>query len=1220
MLQNNMFSYRIEVHTQQNLENTSACVNRGSAWAITDDIVVTAFHVVCDWSKRWLADVEEDCIYVLCVDGENIELEPVTCDPNCDVALLRRKCRAGADGVIPWKAQAIGEWGAAVGEQWIAPGFATVAGRAIQTLSGTVTNIWPGVSSGELELCVGQGCATSWEGASGSPVCVNNQVVGILITEVSGAATLRAAGVESILRLLRVHEAWELRERCIQLFAIEPKYVLLEIVKKRELKELPESGDSQEIASAIVDHAMRYGTLTILEFLGLLNFSNNVAELKRDILHVATRHERRLWPRASSSFGRMWCHHLGIAPPAQLEEEWKQFIVQEPWHLHVKNLTREFGKVLLDLISNRRESSSELRQLQGNFAGFDVSRAYQTISYDLDRLTVKAVQWLDREKVKPGTLLAERKLQSSLRGKLTCLEHVFKPETPRGRCFLLMGSTGSGKTHFIDWLLANDSRSFETPLILPVTLNNVGTLSGKSVEEAILNALNSATGRCFRSLREFQTTLDDLRSSYETYAVKRAKSIDAISVRTPRLIVVFDELHSAVHRGMQATQLFESLEATIEDATVYPSIYWLVTLRDALYDQIPTRRGSIGAPSFWEQYGVVGSFGERLNGAKSDSCKQSVSAKAGWLDVDSINIENEVGTKILSDWLGGDELTPLLSDISANHRSATFLRYLQSPWFAWFLTSLDKATIKNAMVNGDLHYVAIVERLRNTRFDTLGESEENRREVRRYIRSLTAALVLGDGRRRNDGQLISDVQQHSARLHYQFASDSLKQHISKLLHNNLLILDASPDGYDEYLEIDLDMLWAFEGAYDLCEELKGKDETLIKQYLIDHLHSSASDGVGLKESALEFLVMIADHASPPLVEIVVRLVLTIGILDPAGIVFAAPKVSERLQDLIFQASHGQSLFTKGSIVDRRTLLAWMMFVERASTDAIRPHERLGIMQTAYEEIFINGFSKYYYAVAAKILSEVEDQKTLRDCMVALRGCERAQGNCAKHLADLAVDRLFAIASSVYEDDTTDDIVLLDVINEMFSYLKEGYIYVEQEYETRRNRQHGPEKSAASRTEEKSRWSREFFREWVLLAFCDRVVATMGPSKSFYFLSEHGWYTNKKVHNPVAHEMTREANNSIGRYFHSRESGLDRNDKEGADFLALLTELVDSSNQADRMNAFHLIRHTRPTYGDYDVQINEKLAPLLLSLAKYPEMKRNQNFWKFFKANGGGVER
>lgn len=1215
-----MFSYRLEVHSQQESENPSKCISRGTAWAITDDVIVTAFHVVSDWPKKyWLSDIEEDCIYLLSVNSEIAEFEPLACDSECDVALLRRKRSSYTNDSIKLDVLEVGDWGATVGDSWTAPGFATIAGRAIQTLSGTVTSVWPGDSKGEFELSVDQGGSTSWEGASGSPLCINDQVVGLLITEVPIAGSFRAAGVESALRLLRVCEFSELRKRIIELILNEPPSRQLQLAEQNCNKGTHKAADDHNVAAAIVDDAARYGTLSILKLLAELDLSDDVAELIREIVQVATRPTHRRWPRVLSNPGHMWEHHFGYAPPTLIENAWNKFLDQVPWHIYIKELTQEISKGFHDLIVNQGETSNEARQLQRSFAGFDVSRPYRTIHRELERLNANAVNWLNKENTKPGAPSADRKTQFAFRRRLTRLQHLFKPETPRGRCFLLMGSTGSGKTHFIEWALNGNPNSFESPLILPITLHNIDVLTPKSIEDTILGALNTATGRCFRSLREFQKTLDNLRHSHITYLADRAKTSRSGSRNDPRLIIAFDELHRILLRGAQGVQLFESLQVIIEETTAYPSIYWLVTLRDAQYDQIPTSKAYSGAPNFWEQYGVVGSFGERPDGIKPTPRDCAVPAKAGWIDVDLVNTRNEVGTIILRKWLGDSQFDALLTELSANHKSTTYLRYLHSPWFAWFLTSLEKTSVSDSLASGDLHYITLVERLHSTRLNAIGVTEEDRREIQRYVRAIAAALIPGDGRRRDDEPLVADIKQHSARLHYPFASDVLRCHLTNLLQNNLL--NKSEEGYHDYFEIDLEMLWSYEGARYLCEELVGKDETIIASYLINQLSPNPNDMLGMKEGVLEFMVMIADRTSSPLVQIIVDLVLTSGILNPAGIAFAAPKVSERLQELIYQTSSNQSLLTGQAVADRRILLAWLMFIERSSAEAIRPDERLSFMRNAYEAIFKNGFSKYYYAVAAKVLSEVSDQSTLRNCMLALRGCEHLQGDCAKHLAEQAIERLFTIASNAHDDDIECEGTILAALDEIFSYLHAGYRFAELEYKARKDKPLIRKNSTGPSKDERSRWSREYFREWILLAFCDRIVAIMGPSKSFRFLHEHGWYSNKRVQNPIAHEMMREANNSIGRYFHSHESELERSVGHGADFLALLSELIESTGNkgfTDRSNAFHLIRHTRPTFGEYGTSINEQLIPFVLRLSEFTEMKANSNFRRFLKANGAEI--
>ena len=221
-----------------------------------------------------------------------------------------------------------------------------------------------------------------------------------------------------------------------------------------------------------------------------------------------------------------------------------------------------------------------------------------------------------------------------------------------------------------------------------------------------------------------------------------------------------------------------------------------------------------------------------------------------------------------------------------------------------------------------------------------------------------------------------------------------------------------------------------------------------------------------------------------------------------------------------------------------------------------------------------------------------------------------------HLAKLSVSRLIAITEE--KDSSSDEKVEMGALDglfdEMCKYLQSGFKYAEIEYESHRKEQGVEVKQNIDLKKDKKAWSRLYFREWVLMEFCDHLVSKLGPTKTFRFLEDRFWFTKRIVHNPVAREMDREANNAIGRYFHSRQSELDNENGEGEDFIRLIDRLVTSKSASDRATGFHLIRHTRPTYGEYRIKINEKLLPFVSILAKDHQMKRNNKFLELYSAN------
>nr|BDT35626.1 ATP-binding protein [Myxococcus sp. MH1] len=192
-----MKSYLLIVRAQGAREK----LKQGTGWLVRPDIVVTAFHVVgvegCDWFHR---GPYEDVTYHLRIESREVALKPLVFDSHSDVALLRLS-QAVPESVValaPKEPERHARWhgiGYPGGIEY--PGIHHGEPFA---LSGLVTNASVDASE-RLQLTIDQRTQVVWEGVSGSPVCVDERVVGVLTDVTEGADTAWAAPVAVVKNL-----------------------------------------------------------------------------------------------------------------------------------------------------------------------------------------------------------------------------------------------------------------------------------------------------------------------------------------------------------------------------------------------------------------------------------------------------------------------------------------------------------------------------------------------------------------------------------------------------------------------------------------------------------------------------------------------------------------------------------------------------------------------------------------------------------------------------------------------------------------------------------------------------------------------------------------------------------------------------------------------------------------------------------------------------------
>ena len=1169
-----MTSYRLE-----SKKADGGFVQRGTAWAIEKDLVVTAFHVVADDSRKsWLHEIADIGYWLIC-DGEpsGIALEAVSCDSVADIALLRLAsptttgCPKQSLEVL-----SVGEWGAALDSKWSAPGYPSLARNEQVTLTGTIKAVRSGPGGDVFELHVAEGSSASWAGASGSPVRVVGRVVAIIISEIPDAATQDAVTVQPVLSLLRLVESASLQTAFHDLVLASPKALLEALAVS--LLEYDCNVAPHSLVGAIVAHGLAYGVRGMLSILKDLPDTPEKRTYTSELLTSTFDLDLIDWPRKPPLQDKKWERHAVNAIPLSLQDAWRAFLAMENWHTSLSRLVTELKTALGTLSLSRR--------LLQRLDRFGLAAPSERLCDELWDLIGEIEIEVDVANV--------RESDPSVHDAIVNLQRHIHPKTPRNCCFFLMGSSGAGKTYFLEWLM---KRPKEAELILPVAWPTK-VLTPGSLEGEIMAVLFGATGRRFATLAQFQEALDRLEKAWVGY---RAEHLRGPTRKLPVLIIAFDNMQTVLADPRSASAACAAVQALIEDATRHGSIRWLFMLQHTFFDKLTM---PVDRPSFWREYGWID------DDTPASAAPTTTFAKAGWLDLDRICVHDGAGQAILSNAFGAEWNLATLLDGDRGHgaslRNEMLQRYVALPWFSLVLASMGEKWCHEALRSGDLNYIRVVEELHKKKVEPLNDSEATRMQLRRYVRAVAAAMLSGDGRRLHDSNLQRDVATRcsEARMPYDTVQfyHALEQLIGSSLMNQILDLQS-------WLEVEFVMLWGYEGAKYLEHILAKKDWDTITERLCAELASASQDRLMLKESALEFLVMVADqNGNLSMIKAILALAPHRLGDSAAAILFAAPKLGRNTQKLIGSFDVQPVAVDDAPILSRRLLLAKMMFAEWADPAAFTPAERLAFVRTQYRNIGEVGFASYYLAVARSILDEVTDITALGDCLLSLNGCERA--GLAEPLAWYVVDRLFDLALQQELE------IQSMVIEAVRRYAMDSNDCAKADYQARRAPRRDATLPAESQRRSGSSWDREFFREWMLHCFCTRVVNALKPVPAFHAFVRSGWF-KVDASGDLRIEMEREATLAIGHHFHGAQQ-LFQEGRHGVgkDFIALMRTLVDSDDPEERMLAFNLMWHTKPTGGRNENSIHHSFVPMIERLAGYSRIAKMKRFEGLYRSTLG----
>jgi len=337
----------------QALSGDKALLSRGTAWLSENGYVVTAAHVVTDDADHWLCDSGYSEVQYAIVWGENnsATLKPVCLDIESDIALLQL-----AEGEPnPLEPIAYHLHANAVQEkEWRCPAFPIIhTDQNALELTGTLTKQHKELSRKALQLQVIQGTNVSWEGASGSPILIDGQLVGVITLEMNQTGIAWAAPARAVQLLERFARAVEQCDTLIDLIkSLYPKAEQLESLAGdlHQLSALAIAAESS--AGTLAKAAWRYGITGLRSLLATMRSAHpNAPEIVafEESLYATIQYYSKSW----NSKARLEIAQEAVAKQLKVSrkatEAWNELLFNQGYVKALSFSVEEFSEKLLGL-------------------------------------------------------------------------------------------------------------------------------------------------------------------------------------------------------------------------------------------------------------------------------------------------------------------------------------------------------------------------------------------------------------------------------------------------------------------------------------------------------------------------------------------------------------------------------------------------------------------------------------------------------------------------------------------------------------------------------------------------------------------------------------------------------------------------------------------------------------------------------------------------------
>ncbi len=847
-----------------------------------------------------------------------------------------------------------------------------------------------------------------------------------------------------------------------------------------------------------------------------------------------------------------------IIPIHPLERVTFRMLYSKDWRIKIEEKLNEMRKKLYNLLPHEEASlfANEIKDIDFSLECVKVAARVRSFISSNSAKILKIVNSLlydESFEAEINTLFEINSLKKLL---LEAEKDVNKPYF--GKNLKIIGSLGSGKTLFLANIMSPNYFVDRDVIFLffPIKFNK-----SKSFGELLKQYIDETTELKWEGF-------DNLYQFFANALSKTDPNIGSQNIENIKFIIVIDNIHQWVRHD---DNVLDEINDLMFKFSRYPNVFWIFTLRSNYYDTVSSNN------NYFEKYGS--SF--------DNDRKFPLLNVAGWIDLDDVNYENNVGKKIISSRINidsEDDEDFLLEKYGSNEK---LLRMISNPSIAIILADLSEKVPIKEIVN--LNYIQFIEGFWKNRLNLLANLilrkyaqffviELSRLLSASFIESMPFTPVINKIRSQSEGK--TELQERKNVLK---AFESL---------NFIELLSRDSADYknpDDLLVLEKLPFWYFYVAKNLFSDLcETTDKSIDFNKSLSQAFSQISDFNHLENIADFYFSMINEESvkKSKTAKFIWYSGLENSWVPDSSIWFAATKSTDYMQKVLLN----RSMFNKYNPDSKRNLFSFMYFIALSDSSQINLPVKFSVLRHSFNRIKESYLESYFYYIAEKNLLRIDDNDTLIECLAEMDGCEILE--YTDMIGSLAYDVLKNINANNKEQ------IGLTIIKYLREYCKDAkgkYI--------------------------KGVWIRYYLREFLIREYC-KDLFDKNNVDAYYLLHDLKWF-NPRAHgirnSRIRLELEQEATIEIGSLYRR----LYGNEKIEA-FHGFLYDLSESPDMFDSIRAVFIITHTLNVDNKFSFKISQELRQILMKILSDDKVRKfileKKVLIQFLEHNGIRIEK